>query len=247
MSYSSHYTDLKLACNQLVVLVSEIKSIYERVLAEKITIATACGEIRALLGEHNSERVPHKTDIVSLFPEGDLFVHINQTYYAPSSVHEYHVNLNFTLTPSPSGHRSVLLVHPNVVVNDAVTDLFDLAPLQFTVRPIFKGRDVTQECLQKEHHVEWSLRETPSTTGPKYLKVHPGDRIIFHARDGLDYTVTSCNSRYEVPINPPHDLILLDGNQSEIILTQPGDYYFISRPHNKRLQLYVHVKSCPYH
>lgn len=244
MELITSFNDLKLTCHQLTGLVLDIKDIYNRFLQNQITIECASVEIRGLLCEHDEYLVKDKTNIVSLFPEGQPFIHLNQTYYSPSSSHEYQVNLNVTMTPSPSGYRPILLIHPNVVVNDTVTDLFDISPLQYSVRPIFKGRDVTQECLVKEHFIDWSYQQI---TSPLRLVVHPDDRIIFQGRDGLDYTVTSCNSRYEIPINPDYDLTLLDGNKAVVILGKPGDYYFVSRPHKKHLQLYVHVKKCPFH
>ena len=242
----SSFPDLKLTCIQLTGLVTEIKAIYTRFLGGRINCQTAANEIQGLLQEHAGNLVAGKTNIISLFPDELPFVHINQTYYSPSSQYEHHVNLNITLTPSPSGHRVVLLVHPNIVVNDTITDLFDLSTLQYSVRPVFKGRDVTKECLVKEHHIDWSILSERSSS-PQHIIVHPGDKIIFHARDGLDYTITSANLRYEIPINPDFDLTLLADHQAEVILDRRGDHYFVSRPHKKRLQLYVHVKSCPYH
>lgn len=240
----SSFSDLKVSCNQLTALVVEIKAIYSRFLSRQINSQTASNEIQGLLQEHTENLVTDKTNIVSLFPDSLPFIHINQTYFAPSSRHEHHVNLNITLTPSPSGCHVVILVHPNIVVNDSSADLFDLSTLQYSVRPVFKGRDTTKECLVKEHHVDWSCQQK---SAPLHINIHPGDKIIFHARDGLDYTITSANSRYEIPVNPDFDLTLLADHQAEVILNRPGDHYFVSRPHKKHLQLYVHVKSCPYH
>ena len=244
MSELKQFSDLNLVRLTLTNLVSEVKHLYEEYLFGRINAERASDEIRGVLKEHSENLVPDLNSMVILFPEGLPFLHINQTYYAPSSYHEYRVNLNFALTPTPSGNRSVFLVHPNVVINDSQTTLFDMSPLEYTVRPIFKGRDTTKECLVKEHHLDWTCHQKSL---PLYLCVHPGDRIIFHAKDGLDYTVTSCNSRYEIPVNAKYDLTLLDGNQAEITFNEVGDYYFVSRPHQRQLQLYVHVKSCQSH
>jgi len=234
-------SDLRITCDQLTVLVGDIKAIYTRFLANQIDIHNAREEIKSLLRDHEKILNRDKTNIVSLFPDDLPFIHINQTYFTLSSSYEHQVNLNITLTPSSSRHRTVILVYPNVVVNDTLSDL---SPLQYSIRPIFKGRDVTYECLVTRHHVDWSYNQCKS---PLQLRVHPGDKIIFHARDGLDYTITSTNSQYEIPINPTYDLTILAGNRVEIILNKPGDYYFVSRPHKKYLRLYVHVKNCPYH
>lgn len=255
---ATSHNDVKLVCQQFTGLVDDIKTIYIKVLKGEISIACGSEEIRALLVEHEASRVPDKTNLVSLFPNGDLFIHLNQTYFSTSSSYEHLINLNFTLTPSPSGHKAVILIHPNVVVNDASIEYgsirqvsksllssFDLSPLQYVARPIFKGRDITHECIIKEHNIQWDLSR--KLDKPIEIRVHPGDKLTFYATDNLDYTVTSCNNKYEIPLNPTYDLVLIDGHRAEIIIAVPGDYYFVSRPHKRQLKIYVHVKKCPHH
>jgi hypothetical protein len=237
------YHDYKITCIQYTGLVNEIKEIYGKCLTKCLPLEEGRQEILALLHEHEDKLLRQKTNIVSLFPHDDLFIHINQTYFSLTT-YEQHVNLNMTLTPSPSGHRIVLLVHPNIVINDSLGELFDLDPHQYVVRPIYQGKDATHSCVINDHHVDWSYYQCKA---PLYLQVHPHDKIIFHARDNLDYTVTSSNSRYEIPINPLYDLRISPDHDGEVILDQPGNYYFVSRQHKKSLQLYVHVKDCPYH
>lgn len=243
---SHKFNDLKLACQNLNQLVNQIKAIYHRYLTENFDCHYAVSEIKALLAEYDEQRVPDKTNIVSLFPEEQPFIHINQSYYSPSSSHEHQINLVLTFTPSPSGHRITILVHPNIAVNDAYVDFLELTPLKYAALPIFRGRDVTHECTFKEHQVEWSLRRVKGGSSIK-INAHPGDKIIFYSTDGLDYTVTSCNEKGDIPINPDNDLALLEGRKCEVIIDHPGDYYFTSRAHKKLLRLHVHIKSCPYH
>lgn len=190
-------------------------------------------EIQGLLAEYDKYLLP-KTNIVSLFPEGKPFIHINRSYFLGKEV-----NLNLTLTPSPSNKKSIYLIHPNIVINDDSENhllSFLETGIKSAVLPVFRTQESLEECLRKTHYIHWE--------NEKSLRLHPGDKIVFTSK--ADSTITSCNDKWQILVAPEYDLIILKDQNVDITLLKPGDYYFTSR-HQKNIHLYIHVRNCRYH
>lgn len=214
-------------------IIPNIIEIYQDTLLKRYDFNFARNHIHSLLRLKETMLCPHFPSIVSLFPDNQVYIHINQVYQCtPTSPY---LGLCFTLTPSPSHKHPILLVHPNVVINDTSSRLFDLSYNQYTIRPIFFNKASSQQETH-EHIITWICQDHPY-----YLKVKTGDKIIFHSQDERNTTVTSADYKYQIPINPDYDLTLLPGKRGEVILTQPGDYFFVSRPHKKSRRLHVEV------